>query len=543
MGDQGHQQSSHQSLTYMPLEYQGHTEEGSYNPGKTAYSYVTDHNPTFYDSGTPREQVEKSQQDPSYLDGGYKGESRALSSPSRLKNAMIWWSETLACFLSLVALFAIVATAYPHLDQPIPEWPFKISINALISIYIVVLKTMIVTIISQGLGQLKWSWFREPRPLKDLETFDEASRGIWGAFGLLCVARGRRLILTIGAVIIILATILDPFGQQLIHFYSCNVPDQSANASIPTNNVLDVGLAQHIGAGLNALSTDMQAALTVATYDDELKQVSFSCSSGNCTIPARYRSSGFCSRCTDISDDVVITKTPLSDIVTNESYWNLSLPSFGLTTQSDLAGTLVMKTTLAGETPYASDSGVSVTLLKQTISDRWVNGSSLNAPGACDHNNTWTCKNYGAATCNLYPCVQTYSADIHTGVLSENIVSEDTVWSYTSTNSMGSVVDIQCLNNAEKQSLRRSGYSFTDDTEILGFNLTYYATEVYKPGLANDEPSILNATATNIRPKCIYQDDYFSILSLENWFSGIFNGTAAWGPDIFRICLTSAYTQ
>lgn len=42
-----------------------------------------------------------------------------------------------------------------------------------------------------GIGQLKWNWFGQTRPLRDIEKFDEATRGPVGAFKLLWTVKGR----------------------------------------------------------------------------------------------------------------------------------------------------------------------------------------------------------------------------------------------------------------------------------------------------------------------------------------------------------------
>jgi len=64
--------------------------------------------------------------------------------------AQTWWFELLACFLALVSLFAIVGTTYAFQDLPLPRWPYNLSINTLVSVYIVALKTSILVVVSQG---------------------------------------------------------------------------------------------------------------------------------------------------------------------------------------------------------------------------------------------------------------------------------------------------------------------------------------------------------------------------------------------------------
>lgn len=66
-----------------------------------------------------------------------------------------WWLESGACFLLLGALVAVIATLYPHQGKPLPQWPYRISVNTLISIYLVVLKGSVLLVTAEGLGQLQ----------------------------------------------------------------------------------------------------------------------------------------------------------------------------------------------------------------------------------------------------------------------------------------------------------------------------------------------------------------------------------------------------
>lgn len=45
-------------------------------------------------------------------------------------------------------------------------------------------------IVTKAISQLKWVWFRTEKKLADLETFDRASRGPWGAIKLSFTLRG-----------------------------------------------------------------------------------------------------------------------------------------------------------------------------------------------------------------------------------------------------------------------------------------------------------------------------------------------------------------
>ena len=66
-----------------------------------------------------------------------------------LKN---WWIEFSACLIFVFALIAIIVTLRPHQNKPLPQWPYSISINSLISIYVVILKAAILLVTAEGLG-------------------------------------------------------------------------------------------------------------------------------------------------------------------------------------------------------------------------------------------------------------------------------------------------------------------------------------------------------------------------------------------------------
>jgi len=58
-----------------------------------------------------------------------------------------WLMELLASLVALLALVAIIITLVTHDGRPLPDWPFGISINALVSIFAVILKgTMMVPV-------------------------------------------------------------------------------------------------------------------------------------------------------------------------------------------------------------------------------------------------------------------------------------------------------------------------------------------------------------------------------------------------------------
>ena len=71
--------------------------------------------------------------------------SPSTATPTR-RHALVfanWWLEIGACCLFIIALVAIFATLYPHQGKPQPQWPYGISVNSLIAIYVVVFKSAV----------------------------------------------------------------------------------------------------------------------------------------------------------------------------------------------------------------------------------------------------------------------------------------------------------------------------------------------------------------------------------------------------------------
>lgn len=70
-----------------------------------------------------------------------------------------WWIELGACLIFVLALLAIIVTLHPHQNKPLPQWPYSISINSLVSIYVVILKAAIMLVTAEGLGTFLMSPF------------------------------------------------------------------------------------------------------------------------------------------------------------------------------------------------------------------------------------------------------------------------------------------------------------------------------------------------------------------------------------------------
>ena len=105
-----------------------------------------------------------------------------------------WWLwELLGSGTSILAMTAIVVILAIYDSSSLPDWPSSITINSTISLFSTIAKLSMLSSVGATISQSKWLWYRqtEPRRLQDLQTFDDASRGPWGAAHLLLSLRAR----------------------------------------------------------------------------------------------------------------------------------------------------------------------------------------------------------------------------------------------------------------------------------------------------------------------------------------------------------------
>jgi len=216
----------------------------------------------------------------------------------------VWRYELGACIVALAALVAIVATLYTYRGRPLPQLPFGISINALISIYVVLMEGSLVTVMATGLGQLKWTWLESDRPLYDLEIFDQASRGSWGCLYLLWHIHFRQTVASLGAILTVAILASDPFTQQMIHYVGCSELMSNEPATVPRALYYEND-GIHTGALESSVNTRVQSSINSGLFANGY-QVKALCPSGNCTFEQEYGSVGYCSSCMDISHSVEI---------------------------------------------------------------------------------------------------------------------------------------------------------------------------------------------------------------------------------------------
>ena len=133
-----------------------------------------------------------------------------------------WWWEVSSILVALLCTTAII-TILTFVDQkPIASWRLPIQPNSLVSIFSTIAKSALLVSVAECLGQLKWDHFGKPEPLSDIQVFDGASRGPWGALVFLGKMRTGASLGSIGAFITLVLLTFEPFTQQVIQFGTRN---------------------------------------------------------------------------------------------------------------------------------------------------------------------------------------------------------------------------------------------------------------------------------------------------------------------------------
>lgn len=212
-----------------------------------------------------------------------------------------WFYELVAISISVACLIAIGVILSEFDQRPAPQLKYGLTLNAIISILATGSKAGLIFAVASCISQLKWYWFqKDEHPLRDLQTFDDASRGFSGAIVMLVAFWGQSLA-SIGAVITILAVAFDPFVQQLLAYPVRPVPRNLSSAS--TQQAAIFGVSGDDIATANSFVSAINAGIWTDSSQFARNPI---CATGNCTWPV-FKSVGWCSKCEDISPSVSVS--------------------------------------------------------------------------------------------------------------------------------------------------------------------------------------------------------------------------------------------
>lgn len=156
-----------------------------------------------------------------------------------------WLPELAGASFSLLCICAMITVLFYENGRSLSQWrlPIKnMTPNTLISLFAMLTKVSLLVPIATCISQCKWHHFESgSRPLHDLQMFDDASRGPWGALKLLFRARRAGLLASWAARITIVALGVDPFVQLAITFPTRQVSLGHESASLPITRAFTAG--------------------------------------------------------------------------------------------------------------------------------------------------------------------------------------------------------------------------------------------------------------------------------------------------------------
>jgi hypothetical protein len=260
----------------------------------------------------------------------------------------------------------------------------------------------------------------------------------------------------------------------------------------------------------------MQSAINTGIFNPGTFVIPFSCPTGNCTFPSQYHSVGYCSSCIDISAKVNVTQLSTTD-------FSFILPS-GLS-----AGREFVLTMRAANNESVDNQDYQILMgLSNHASDEFSSGT-------CPASHAWACRGYGAAQCSLFPCIRTFTGTVNAGNLTEKSESSSTNWGAETELGDQSAVDMTCLNETEKLSLRKIGYQFDNETKWLAFNVSLNQyNETFQQLRYDMSLAQYTATVATLPAKCVYTISGLASLSLNSFFNGFFSGQLAVGAEALQ---------
>lgn len=158
--------------------------------------------------------------------------------------ACLWTWEILGIAASLASLIILIVLVSRISDTPLQNWTFYFQPSTVVSALGVVCQITLTCSTTVCLAQLKWIYYwhsKKARKLEDLQIFDDASRGAWGAV-IFLMHMWRNSVPTglLASFVILLALGTGPAVQQIISLHSREVQSPGQEATIPISNTYNL---------------------------------------------------------------------------------------------------------------------------------------------------------------------------------------------------------------------------------------------------------------------------------------------------------------
>ncbi|KAI8651609.1 hypothetical protein NCS55_01406400 [Fusarium keratoplasticum] len=471
----------------------------------------------------------------------------------KLMSWRAWGSELLAVLGSSASLVAMVVLL-SKFDGKAPFTWNSITLNAVVSILSLAIKTSLVFVIAECIAQWKWILFaRGPRLLVDFDRIDSATRGPLGSIKVLLGTRGA-LAVQFGAILTLLAIILDPLAQQLVQLQQSVVfapkafgePGLSALAS--RTSVYEVGSSMRVQVGnvtyqTTQLPLSMQASILNGFSRspwEAAQEALVQCPTSNCTWD-QFATLGVCYRCEDLSSklkrvggfgETLLTihdvsygtksvnatafALPNGHFITNvdgcplhDYLWNRCVNEQPLGIYSDKRYAL---TSFGTGNPNKTNSMKDIDTLIWSMSFiypdvKYLNNASLDttSDGDLDKGLYWPNIPMKAKECSLYYCIKMVDSEVQGNQLFENITEAD-----------GWIRDPESWERRNNDELTKINTPPDDEIDSLEFNLWYSAAyysdlKLRGPGNLSTEP--MSVSSDTVMALSHHMQD----LLLGNW--------------------------
>ncbi|KAK1979242.1 hypothetical protein LZ30DRAFT_726790 [Colletotrichum cereale] len=235
------------------------------------------------------------------------------SHPTRSLIYRLWLWEIAASIFSLACMAAIVGVLLYEDGRRLDEWGLGYAFHSptvVVSLLGTLAKSASVLVITEVISQLKWLHFdSQPQKLSDLQLFDRASRGPWGALNLAFFKNRKALTASCASVLMLCFLLFDPFTQSVFRFPVILSPIQDGKTSILASLAYDpsslgVSAADRCPAAPSIYSR-MQAAILSPILDTK-RPASLPCAFEKCEWPT-VTTLGVCSDCMDLTETVIRT--------------------------------------------------------------------------------------------------------------------------------------------------------------------------------------------------------------------------------------------
>lgn len=134
-----------------------------------------------------------------------------------------WLWEFTAAGFSLACVVVVIVLLCKYENKALASWKFlyDINLNTLVALLSTLSRTALIIPVASCISQLKWiHLIHSPRPLRELQTFDDASRGPWGSLELIWRLHVKTKLAAWGAIITIVSLAMGPMAQQLVSYSS-----------------------------------------------------------------------------------------------------------------------------------------------------------------------------------------------------------------------------------------------------------------------------------------------------------------------------------